>query len=162
MRKNLSEMEIEVITQRSNKKLASVKVAKDASIGQLKVAIEKMLPKFYPDRQSLKAEPNGKMLKDDISVSALKEKKVYFKDLGPQLGWSTVFMAEYAGPLFVYLLFYLFREPIYGKQKQILKGWMEKVDSEKLMLKLCFDYHAFFSSLGVYDKVENHVNKHRT
>ena len=33
---------------------------------------------------------------------------LYFKDLGIQLGWSTVFLCEYAGPLVVYLLFYLF------------------------------------------------------
>lgn len=40
--------------------------------------------------------------------------KLYIKDLGPQIGWSTVFMAEYAGPLFVYLLFYARPSLIYG------------------------------------------------
>lgn len=40
--------------------------------------------------------------------------KLYIKDLGPQIGWSTVFMAEYAGPLFVYLLFYARPSFIYG------------------------------------------------
>jgi len=34
--------------------------------------------------------------------------------LGPQIGWSTVFMAEYAGPLFVYLIFYARPSLIYG------------------------------------------------
>lgn len=34
--------------------------------------------------------------------------------MGPQIGWSTVFMAEYAGPLFVYLIFYLRPSLIYG------------------------------------------------
>ncbi|XP_075257915.1 very-long-chain enoyl-CoA reductase-like [Convolutriloba macropyga] len=113
-------MELEVLSQRSQKKLATVKVASDSNIGQVKLAIEKELPKFYPDRQSLKAEPLGKMLKDDISVSSLPENKVYFKDLGPQLGWSTVFICEYAGPLFVYLLFYARPSIFYGAAN--LKG----------------------------------------
>lgn len=41
--------------------------------------------------------------------------KIYVKDLGPQIGWSTVFMAEYAGPLFVYLIFYARPSLIYGE-----------------------------------------------
>lgn len=32
--------------------------------------------------------------------------KLYVKDLGPQIGWITVFLAEYAGPLVIYLWFY--------------------------------------------------------
>lgn len=58
-----------------------------------------------------------------------KTRKIYFKDLGPQIGWSTVnifsffdrlkeffkvFMAEYAGPLLIYLLFYIRPSIIYG------------------------------------------------
>eukprot|EP00116_Pleurobrachia_bachei_P010097 sb/3470359/ len=39
---------------------------------------------------------------------------LYFKDLGTQIGWSTVFLAEYIGPIFTYLIFYLARGPIYG------------------------------------------------
>lgn len=40
--------------------------------------------------------------------------KLYVKDLGPQIGWSTVFMAEYVGPLIVYLIFYARPSLIYG------------------------------------------------
>lgn len=32
--------------------------------------------------------------------------QIYVKDLGPQIGWKTVFLAEYAGPLAVYLWIY--------------------------------------------------------
>ena len=31
---------------------------------------------------------------------------LYFKDRGIQIGWTTVFLTEYAGPLFAYLWFY--------------------------------------------------------
>lgn len=41
---------------------------------------------------------------------------LYFRDLGAQISWVTVFLTEYAGPLFIYLLFY-FRVPfIYGRK----------------------------------------------
>lgn len=40
--------------------------------------------------------------------------KLYVKDLGPQIGWSTVFLCEYAGPLFSYLLFYIRPALFYG------------------------------------------------
>ena len=43
------------------------------------------------------------------------ECKLYFKDLGPQIGWTTVFLAEYAGPLFIFLLFYIRPQVIYGQ-----------------------------------------------
>ncbi|MBN3296628.1 TECR reductase, partial [Amia calva] len=41
---------------------------------------------------------------------------MYFKDLGPQVGWTMVFLAEYAGPLIIYLLFY-FRLPYIYRHK---------------------------------------------
>ena len=37
-----------------------------------------------------------------------------FKNLGPQIGYSTVFLLEYLGPLVIFPLFYLFRTQIYG------------------------------------------------
>lgn len=70
------------------------------------------------DRQSLRLEPKGKAIKDTETLRNLKVQagdKVYVKDLGPQIGWKTVFLAEYAGPLIVYLLFYTRPELVYGK-----------------------------------------------
>lgn len=71
-----------------------------------------MKKSLYPDRQALRLEPRGKILKDDESLQILGLKngsKLYVKDLGPQIGWKTVFLAEYAGPLFVYL--WMYRRP---------------------------------------------------
>jgi very-long-chain enoyl-CoA reductase len=60
-------------------------------------------------RQALKLEVKGRTLKDTDTIESLDLRngsKVYLRDLGPQIGWSTVFLAEYAGPLVVYLWVY--------------------------------------------------------
>ena len=60
----------------------------------------------FLDRQALKSEVKGKTLSDETTLGSLGlsgDSTLYFKDLGPQIGWGTVFLAEYAGPLFVYL-----------------------------------------------------------
>lgn len=57
----------------------------------------------------------AKFLLYDFFFSDLKSgSKIYLKDLGPQIGWSTVFLCEYAGPLFTYLIFYPRPSLIYG------------------------------------------------
>uniref|UniRef100_A0A8C0GJ83 Steroid 5-alpha reductase C-terminal domain-containing protein n=1 Tax=Chelonoidis abingdonii TaxID=106734 RepID=A0A8C0GJ83_CHEAB len=59
----------------------------------------------------------GKSLRDEEILQHLPvgtTATLYFKDLGPQIGWTMVFLTESAGPLFIYFLFY-FRTPfVYG------------------------------------------------
>ena len=50
----------------------------------------------------------------ELSSLAIESSTLYCKDLGPQVGWTTVFLTEYAGPLFIYLLFYMRPAIIYG------------------------------------------------
>ncbi|PIK43049.1 putative very-long-chain enoyl-CoA reductase [Apostichopus japonicus] len=66
-----------------------------------------------------RTEPSseGKSLKDEQTLNSLglrSGSKLYFKDLGPQVGWSTVFLTEYFGPLVIYLIFYARPSIIYG------------------------------------------------
>ena len=44
---------------------------------------------------------------------------LYFKDLGPQVGWSTVFYVEYAGPIVITLALLLLRRSIYGSDPEL-------------------------------------------
>ncbi|XP_050424214.1 probable very-long-chain enoyl-CoA reductase art-1 [Adelges cooleyi] len=109
-------MELEILTT-SEKNIGKIKVTDASQVSDIKKSISKVKPSLYPERQSLRLEVKGKSLKETDRVKDLgltNGSKLYVKDLGPQIGWSTVFMAEYAGPLFVYLLFYIRPSLIYG------------------------------------------------
>lgn len=103
-------LQIEFLSSAGSKSLGKFKNATSSTtVAQLKKEIHKLNKKLYPDRQSLRLEAKGKSLKDDDTIKSLNlsnGSKLYVKDLGPQIGWKTVFLAEYAGPLAVYLLFY--------------------------------------------------------
>lgn len=112
-------MELEILNAKNSKSYGKVKAPSATAIGDLRALIHKTL-KQAPDanRQSLRLEVKGKSLKDTDTLESLSLRtgdKVYIKDLGPQIGWKTVFLAEYAGPLIVYLLFYFRPELVYGK-----------------------------------------------
>lgn len=52
---------------------------------------------------------DGSVLPDTLSLAEsgfAPESTVWVKDLGPQIGWRTVFVIEYAGPLIVHPLVY--------------------------------------------------------
>jgi len=81
----------------------------NSTVLDVKYAIQKQKKNLYPDRLEVRLEQKGKGLKDDDDLEKLNIKtgdKLYVKDLGPQIGWITVFLAEYAGPLAIYLWMY--------------------------------------------------------
>lgn len=51
-------------------------------------------PKLYVSRQSIRPDTAGKNIKDEVQLSTLNASdnvlKLYLKDLGPQVGWTTV------------------------------------------------------------------------
>lgn len=94
-------------------------IDKTSTIGELKKLISKQKKTLYPGRIALRLEPKGKILSDKLTVKELDMQngnQIYIKDLGPQIGWSTVFLCEYAGPIFCYLLFYFRPAIIYGQK----------------------------------------------
>jgi len=104
-------MDIEIVHAKSNKPLVSLNdVIESSTVGEIKKSIAARKAKFRDvNRQELRLEPKGKALKDDEKLSSLGVNTgamLYFKDRGLQIGWITVFLCEYAGPLFVYLWFY--------------------------------------------------------
>ena len=76
--------------------------------------------KLYPERLRFTVnEARGTPLADHSKkMSTYIETPtvtLYFKDLGPQIGWDTVFYIEYAGPIVMTLALLAFRKSIYGK-----------------------------------------------
>lgn len=96
----------------------------DSKILDVKKAIYAQRKGLYLERQSLRLEPKGKSLSDEEKLSNLKVNRedgvevLYFKDLGPQIGWSTVFLCEYLGPLVCYLITYFRPSLLYGSYGQ--------------------------------------------
>jgi len=83
-----------------------------------------LFSKFYPSRQRWSVTVGGKkeVLQKGISLADydVKAKEtpsvIEFKDLGPQVSWRTVYLAEYIGPFLLYLFFYQQPIFIYGNQ----------------------------------------------
>lgn len=104
-------MDVEIVYARSNKPLVSLADQLETNtVGEVKKSIASKKAKYRDvNRQELRLQPKGKALKDEDSLKSLglnTGAMLYFKDRGLQIGWTTVFLAEYAGPLFVYLWFY--------------------------------------------------------
>ena len=85
-------------------------MTESSTIGDVKRQIGEQKKKYGDiNRQELRLEAKGKFVKDEQVLGDLGVRNhgiLYFKDRGPQIGWTTVFLTEYAGPLFVYLWVY--------------------------------------------------------
>ncbi|KXN72488.1 hypothetical protein CONCODRAFT_36866 [Conidiobolus coronatus NRRL 28638] len=97
-----------------------VELAETATVKDLQLKIVAKYPKLTPDRQRIKfgekvlKSPNDTLKSYDLPDGA----NLTLKDLGPQIGWKTVFLIEYAGPIFIHPLFYYFSSVFYGQQVQ--------------------------------------------
>jgi len=135
-------------------------------VDQLKALIHKLSEEkkikgalLTPGRQRLtipgadaKAKPvvlaDGKTLADfDIKDGTV----ITLKDLGPQIGYHTVFFWEYFGPMVIYPLFYCFRAEIYGKT-------FEPV----LAQRLAMFYHTFHYAKRIAETFFVHDFSHAT
>ncbi|XP_051538710.1 very-long-chain enoyl-CoA reductase isoform X2 [Myxocyprinus asiaticus] len=112
--------EVEILDTETKEQLCFLdKVEPHSSIGDIKIFFHKSYPKWYPARQALRLDPKGNTLRDEDVLQNLPvgtSATMYFRDLGPQLRWTMVFLAEYMGPLLVYLLFYIRVPYIYSKK----------------------------------------------
>uniref|UniRef100_A0A8C6X246 Steroid 5-alpha reductase C-terminal domain-containing protein n=1 Tax=Naja naja TaxID=35670 RepID=A0A8C6X246_NAJNA len=90
--------------------------------------------------QLLLIPSEGKSLKNEEILQLLPvgtTATLYFKDLGPQIGWTMVFLIEYTGPLFIYFVFYLRMPFIYGQDDRFTSGRHPVVN----LACICHSFH---------------------
>lgn len=105
------------VTSRSGRPLLpdGLLISDESTVDDLKARFAELKRKYYPTRQrftlpakagqrSGQALEAGKRLKD---YGLQDGSTIVFKDLGPQIGYRTVFFWEYFGPLVIFPLFYL-------------------------------------------------------
>ncbi|ORZ40455.1 3-oxo-5-alpha-steroid 4-dehydrogenase-domain-containing protein [Catenaria anguillulae PL171] len=104
------------------------------TILDLKKAYHKLNKKATPERQRWTFGKKA-LDEDDKSLASYKvfdKAQLTFKDLGPQIGWKTVFLIEYAGPLFIYPFFYGFGHLVYGTEP-VVKNQAQEIAYAMLM-----------------------------
>nr|QKE45402.1 enoyl-CoA reductase [Salvinia cucullata] len=113
-------MQVTVLS-RSGKEIVKggVSLPENATVRDLQAAIYKRTRKYYPERQRLTlpltdGQTRPTVLSGDKKLNEYVTSahfKVVFKDLGPQVKYSTLFFFEYLGPLLIYPIFYFL--PVY-------------------------------------------------
>jgi len=97
---------LEVLNAKTGKLVASISgLVAESTVREVKVAVGRQKKALYPDRQEVRAQAKGKGCKDTDTLASLNispSGTLYVKDLGPQISWTAVFLAEYAGPLAIY------------------------------------------------------------
>ncbi|XP_076234206.1 very-long-chain enoyl-CoA reductase [Calliopsis andreniformis] len=131
-------MQIQILTAKSSKFVANLTLKPTTTIKEIKEELFKAMKAPYIPRQSLRLEPRGKSLSDSDTLKSLSISdggKLYLKDLGPQISWKTVFLVEYAGPLFLYLWIYQRPWIFYGDVDT------SKIDTTVHVAAICWSIH---------------------
>lgn len=106
------------IISTTGKSLGKITISETSTVKDLKLKISKAFH-VQIERQSIRNGPKGKDVKDNVKIETIQleiPSKIYLKDLGPQIGWDTVFFLEYAGPIFLYGLLFLLPHCFYSSK----------------------------------------------
>ncbi|PIA15866.1 hypothetical protein COEREDRAFT_81598 [Coemansia reversa NRRL 1564] len=96
----------------------AVELSDAATVDDLKAAIAAQTKTLNPDRQRLTSGEKKTVLEcsNTLAKYGIKDgDTVHVKDLGPQIGWQTVFYIEYFGPIIFHYLIYNFQHIFYGQ-----------------------------------------------
>ncbi|KAJ2874362.1 3-oxo-5a-steroid 4- dehydrogenase [Coemansia aciculifera] len=96
----------------------AVELPDSATVDELKAAIAKQVSTLQPDRQRLTfgEKKDALELGNSLSMYGIQhDDTIYIKDLGPQIGWQTVFYIEYFGPIIFHFIVYNFQSVFYGQ-----------------------------------------------
>jgi len=152
-------MKLDILDVRTQKVLITLdNVSKEQTVGSVKREVSYKLLHLTPERQALRLEPKGKPLPDEETLGELKlpsaGAQLYLRDLGRQIGWETVFVLEYFGPLVVYLIFYLRPLCIYGS--------LGKTEPMHTVVKLAFGCWTAHYMKRIFETLYVHRFSHAT
>uniref|UniRef100_A0A7S3QRB7 Ubiquitin-like domain-containing protein n=2 Tax=Dunaliella tertiolecta TaxID=3047 RepID=A0A7S3QRB7_DUNTE len=134
------------IVSRSGNQVCELDVASaDETVSELKKQLHQVKKKLYPSRQRLTlplkaGETRATVLENGAKLSDYglgDGSMLQLKDLGPQVGYATVFFWEYFGPLIVYPLFFFFPKLFYPGMRS------EAAGGHHLAQKLALYYWSF-------------------
>ena len=97
---------MKIVISLSKSKEIILEIKNDATVNELKIEFAKKCKKNI-HRQSFKKVFGDKITRLEDSSKSLQSygitdgDKLIFKDLGPQIGYRTVFLIEYAGEIFI-------------------------------------------------------------
>jgi len=109
-----------------NLKIASSKKEIDISLESGKATVKDLKKAYYKasklSSNRISFKKGEVRIEDDkktlVEYGVTNGDTLSFKDLGPQIGYRTVFVVEYAGPIFIMLLYALRPSLIYGTQSK--------------------------------------------
>eukprot|EP00775_Hariotina_reticulata_P013395 gene13395-13523_t len=152
------------LQSRSGKTLADLQVDSEDTIAELKKKYHAVAKKYYPSRQRLTLPPkegqkSGEALKDGSKLSdynLTNGSVIEFKDLGPQINYSTVFFFEYFGPMVIYPLFFFLPNVFYPGQPA------PPLAERPLVQKIACAYWVLHYAKRIFETFFIHVFGHET
>ncbi|KAH7884782.1 3-oxo-5-alpha-steroid 4-dehydrogenase-domain-containing protein [Phlebopus sp. FC_14] len=144
------------------------KQVEDATVGDIKAAIAKKYPQFYPARQKVTLNDSKELLPDEtklVDAGITDGGEVAVKDLGHQISWKTVFLVEYGGPLVIHPLVYHFPKLVWGGpvQHSMLQRYvyaLVMVHFAKRELETLFVHRFSHDTMPLMNIFKKHVSAH--
>ncbi|KAI9208541.1 3-oxo-5-alpha-steroid 4-dehydrogenase-domain-containing protein [Polychytrium aggregatum] len=156
-----------IVKKRDGSTLTELTLADDAKVSDVTAAIHKAKPKYYPSRQRLTfdkgGKANAKVLETGKSLADYEIKDgdyILFKDLGQQIGWRTVFVIEYLGPILIHVLLYSLAPVIYGQgfeptSQQKLTFYLSIAHFAKREYETFFVHRFSLETMPIYNLPKN-------